>query len=171
MSLAEKIFQLRKQKGMSQEQLADELGISRQSVSKWESGQSAPEADKIVRMSGIFDVTTDYLLKDSVEAPGSEPKQEQKSNKADKIRIILSIIAVVFSLTCIFVIFILSKIYPAPINRYDPETGIWIVGMKNFLLRHDIRGFYKFCWVLLSAGALGLAFGGIRGIRRRITKK
>ena len=67
MILAEKIMMLRKKSGWSQEDLADQLGISRQSVSKWESGASIPDLDKIVKMSGLFGVSTDYLLKDELE--------------------------------------------------------------------------------------------------------
>lgn len=74
MILSEKITTLRKQKGWSQEELAEKLGISRQSVSKWESTASLPDLDKIIKMSDIFGVSTDYLLKDELEeitAPGS----------------------------------------------------------------------------------------------------
>lgn len=67
MILAEKIIILRKKQGLSQEDLADKLGVSRQSVSKWESGQSIPEIDKIVVMSKLFDVSTDVLLKDELD--------------------------------------------------------------------------------------------------------
>ena len=63
MNLADRILELRKQKGISQEELADKLGVSRQAISKWESEQSVPEMDKIIRMSDFFEVTTDYLLK------------------------------------------------------------------------------------------------------------
>lgn len=65
MDFAEKLLALRKAKGMTQEQLAEKLDVSRQSVSKWESGQSAPELEKIAALSTVFDVTTDYLLKPS----------------------------------------------------------------------------------------------------------
>ena len=61
MVLAEKIVFLRKRKGWSQEELADKLDISRQSVSKWELGASIPDLDKIIKLSELFDVTTDYL--------------------------------------------------------------------------------------------------------------
>ena len=64
MTLGEKITLLRKQKGWSQEELADRLDISRQSVSKWESNASVPDLDKIIKLSVIFSVSTDYLLKD-----------------------------------------------------------------------------------------------------------
>lgn len=63
MTIADRIQTLRKSKGMSQEELADAAGVSRQAVSKWESEQSTPDIDKVVILSEIFDVTTDYLLK------------------------------------------------------------------------------------------------------------
>lgn len=67
MILSEKITNLRKQNGWSQEDLAEKLSISRQSVSKWESAASIPDLDKIIKMSEIFGVSTDYLLKDELE--------------------------------------------------------------------------------------------------------
>ena len=65
MNFSEKLLTLRKAKDLTQEQLAEKLDVSRQSVSKWESGQAFPELEKIVALSTIFDVTTDYLLKSS----------------------------------------------------------------------------------------------------------
>ena len=67
MNLAEKLTIQRKKAGMSQEQLADRLGITRQSVSKWEAGSSIPEISKLVAMSEIFRVSLDYLLKDYLD--------------------------------------------------------------------------------------------------------
>lgn len=67
MILGEKITLLRKKNNYSQEDLANELGISRQSVSKWESGNSIPDLDKIIKISNLFGVSTDYLLKDELE--------------------------------------------------------------------------------------------------------
>ena len=69
MILAEKIAQLRRQKGWSQEELANHLQVSRQAVSKWEGGASIPDLDKILKLSALFEVSTDYLLKDELEAP------------------------------------------------------------------------------------------------------
>lgn len=65
MDFSEKLLTLRKANNLTQEQLAEKLDVSRQSISKWESGQATPELEKIVVMSAIFDVTTDYLLKSS----------------------------------------------------------------------------------------------------------
>ena len=67
MILADKVMALRKKNGWSQEELAEKLNISRQSVSKWESGASIPDIDKIIALSGLFGVSTDYLLKDNLE--------------------------------------------------------------------------------------------------------
>ena len=73
MILADKIAQLRRQNGWSQEELAGRLNVSRQAVSKWEGGASIPDLDKILKMSALFNVTTDYLLKDELECPELEP--------------------------------------------------------------------------------------------------
>ncbi|KAA8998804.1 helix-turn-helix transcriptional regulator [Paenibacillus spiritus] len=64
MQLADKLQMYRKQRGMSQENLADRIGVSRQAVSKWESGQSSPELDKMVALSRLFGVSVDALLKE-----------------------------------------------------------------------------------------------------------
>lgn len=63
MNMADRIQYLRKAKGFSQEELADKVGVSRQAVSKWESEQSTPDIEKIIIMSELFEVTTDYILK------------------------------------------------------------------------------------------------------------
>ncbi len=68
MILADKITALRKKAGWSQEELAEQLGVTRQSVSKWEGAQSVPDMDKVVQMSRLFGVTTDFLLKDELSA-------------------------------------------------------------------------------------------------------
>lgn len=62
MNLPQKIYELRKTNGMSQEQLAEKINVSRQSISKWESGESAPELERLIELSRVFDVSTDYLL-------------------------------------------------------------------------------------------------------------
>ncbi len=63
MNMADRIQYLRKTKGFSQEELADKVGVSRQAVSKWESEQSTPDLEKVIIMSELFEVTTDYILK------------------------------------------------------------------------------------------------------------
>ena len=72
MILADKIIEERKKNGWSQEELAEKLNVSRQSVSKWESAQSVPDLQRILEMSKVFGVSTDYLLKDEME-PENRP--------------------------------------------------------------------------------------------------
>lgn len=75
MKLADKIMLLRKQFGWSQEELAEKLNVSRQSVSKWESANSIPDLNKIIRLGEIFGTSTDYLLKDEIEEVGSSTEE------------------------------------------------------------------------------------------------
>lgn len=99
MNMADRMQYLRKSKGISQEELADKVGVSRQAVSKWESEQSTPDLEKVIIMSDFFGVTTDYILK------GIEPitDKEQKSKElTSKILYILSTTFVAIGLFCAF---------------------------------------------------------------------
>lgn len=82
MILADKIIEERKKNGWSQEELANKLGVSRQAVSKWESAGSIPDLQRILQMSELFGVTTDYLLKDEIE---EEPLNEYVETKTIKV--------------------------------------------------------------------------------------
>lgn len=68
-TFSEKLLGLRRREGLSQEQLAERLGVTRQSVSKWESGTAAPELGKLIAMSELFSVSVDYLVKDYMDEP------------------------------------------------------------------------------------------------------
>lgn len=83
MILADKIIEERKKNGWSQEELAEKLDVSRQSVSKWEGAQSTPDLQKILKMSQLFGVSTDYLLKDELEK--AEYVESQEENAAHKV--------------------------------------------------------------------------------------
>lgn len=79
MILADKIINLRKKNGWSQEELAEKLGVTRQSISKYEGAQSIPDLDKILKLSEIFGVTTDYLIKDELEGEEYAASQMQEN--------------------------------------------------------------------------------------------
>lgn len=99
MNMADRIQHLRKSKGISQEELADKIGVSRQAVSKWESEQSTPDLEKVIVMSDFFGITTDYILK------GIEPitDKEQKSKElTGRILYISSTAFVAIGLFCAF---------------------------------------------------------------------
>ena len=76
MIFADKLIELRKKNSMTQEELAERMNVSRQSVSKWEGAQSVPDLEKILKLSKLFGVSTDYLLKDEQESPEYITAQE-----------------------------------------------------------------------------------------------
>lgn len=80
MIFADKIIQLRKKNGWSQEELANEMNVTRQSVSKWEGAQSVPDLNKILKLSELFGVSVDYLLKDEMEEMEQEGIVGEQSN-------------------------------------------------------------------------------------------
>ncbi|GAA6206619.1 MULTISPECIES: helix-turn-helix transcriptional regulator [Thalassotalea] len=117
MILAEKIIKLRKQLSWSQEELAEKMDVSRQSVSKWESTNSIPDLNKVIKLAEIFDVSTDYLLKDDIEIPdlqsdGKEPGSvqinlEQALHYVETKRLVSSLITkgVVFCISSVIPLF------------------------------------------------------------------
>ena len=82
MILADKIIDLRKKNGWSQEELAEKLGVSRQAVSKWESAQAIPDLGRVLAMADLFSVTTDYLLRDENEAPTPATMEDSASESS-----------------------------------------------------------------------------------------
>lgn len=86
MTLAEKIYTCRKKAGLSQEALAEKLGVSRQSVSKWENGDASPELDKLLLLAKVFEVTTDWLLTpDAPEEQEEEPRPQREPDWVDNL--------------------------------------------------------------------------------------
>ncbi len=99
MTFGRKLLELRKAKGLSQEQLAAQMTVSRQAVSKWELGEAMPDTENVVQLSRIFGVTTDFLLRDEIgsgtEIPAAKETQEATPH-AHKRRTV--IIMVLFSI-------------------------------------------------------------------------
>lgn len=104
MSIGERLYELRSSAGYSQEQAAELLGISRQAVSKWESGQGKPDIDNIIRLAEIYHVTTDFILL-GAESDSKIPNPPEKGFSPET-RKILGIIAVTASMAVITLFFI-----------------------------------------------------------------
>lgn len=85
MIFADKLIQLRKKNGWSQEELAEQMDVTRQSVSKWEGAQSIPDFEKMIRLSELFGVSTDYLLKDSIEEAAPAPAVPAGTGRARRV--------------------------------------------------------------------------------------
>lgn len=85
MTMGEKILNLRKARGWSQEELADRVGVTRQAVSRWESNSAKPDADKIIAICDLFGVSADYLLREQYQGePGQISRQESKETVLGK---------------------------------------------------------------------------------------
>ena len=105
MTLGEKIKELRKARGLSQEELAEQINVSRQAVSKWELDLSLPDIDNIVQLSQLFDVSTDHLLTNKQDMPGTEAiatRNEMYRHQVFAICIGFCVIGLLFSLTVWF---------------------------------------------------------------------
>jgi len=106
MDIAERLQNLRKKANYSQEQVSDMLGISRQAISKWESGQGKPEIDNIIKLMEVYNVSADYILLGKEHTIQVEPKQKRElSQTAAKT---IGIIAIIASTAVITVLFIMA---------------------------------------------------------------
>lgn len=88
MNLVEKIIKLRKENGMTQEDLAERLNVSRQAVSRWETGTAMPDAMNILALSKLFGVTTDYLLHDDYESDGDLPPVKEVQGSQHRLLLV-----------------------------------------------------------------------------------
>ena len=107
MTIGDKIYKLRNEKGLSQEALAEKLGVSRQSISKWETNQSIPDLDRINGIVKYFNVSLDYLINDSQEDNTCEMLTEIKNNDEKIIRMRSVTRAFTIALICIGVLYLL----------------------------------------------------------------
>ena len=127
MEFSEKLITLRKGRDLTQEQLAGQLNVSRQSISKWESGQVIPEVEKIIELSKVFNVTLDYLLKPSeidelsVKTDMLEQQQKQLLNREQtRTKILLNILySAAIYLICLAVFFVGHYFY------FSLEWEVW----------------------------------------------
>ena len=86
MTFGEKLFSLRKSQKLSQEELSEKLGVTRQAVSRWENGETMPDSPNLLEICNLFGVSADYLLRDDIAAQKTEPdKTEPKAEKKNKI--------------------------------------------------------------------------------------
>lgn len=160
-TLAEKIQRERKRKKFTQEELAQKMYVSRQSISKWESGQTLPELDKIVLLSECFDVTTDYLLKDGEnEAEQQDPVpqadfvQTSKPFKRRSIWLWLGSALTALGGLCLLGLWLVSL--RNPVYMIEPKT---LLGTFTLFLRyHEIVLYAEVALVFLILGIVCLVW-------------
>ena len=136
MTLGEKIAKQRKELNYTQEQLADILGVSRQSISKWESDIAYPETDKLLRMGRLFDCSMDYLLKDEITDKDGTPTDETV-NVLEKLHTTLK----------------------KQCRERKSETLVW--GMPLYHIGRDASGFFAIGLKAKGVFAIGLRARGV----------
>ena len=132
MKLAEKLFELRKEKGWSQEKLAEQINVSRQSISKWESGQVLPEIEKIIEISKIFQVTTDYLLLDENSEKSSTAVilEEDKDKYYKEVKSYgLWQVIYIFVLALAIYLFLAGSSFPAELTAWIWLTFVLLIAL------------------------------------------
>lgn len=127
--LSEKLYQLRKKSGLSQEQLAEQLNVSRQAISKWESGTAVPESEKLIIISNYFGVLVDYLLKDEEEIVKVE-NTVTKENPGT----IAGLVICTAGIVCMILWGLISIFSPAASERMSESSMITIDGSGIFLI-------------------------------------
>ena len=128
--LSEKLYQLRKNSGLSQEQLAEQLNVSRQAISKWESGTAVPESEKLITISNYFGVSVDYLLKDDDE----DKAKATVSVMEEKPRMIAGIIICIAGIISMVIWGLLSIFSPEASDQISDSSMITIDGNGIFLI-------------------------------------
>ena len=132
MAFSEKLYELRKKRGLSQEELAEALDVSRQAISKWESGRAMPEAGKLLAVSEYFSVSLDELMKEdaqtiqSVPQEKNEPETKEPETKAPEKgspkKRTLGLIVCVGGIVCLILFGLLSLLFPASSDIIFPPT-------------------------------------------------
>lgn len=115
MTIGEKIYKLRKEKGWSQDYVAEQLEVSRQAVSRWELDDSAPELQKVYKLSTLFSVSCDYLLNEQQEVPTiTVPQEISTAKKHPKhTKIWVSVLSVVLGVMILGTLAVLSAVVPS----------------------------------------------------------
>ena len=153
MSLGEKLQKLRKARNLSQEELAAELSVTRQTVSKWELDQSTPELSLLAQISDIFGVTTDYLIKGTASDVVA-PTEEKVMAKKPSVRLTLYFILLGFGGIGTLTFYILSKAFPW--ECYEDDRVIR--GLAGYLTGTETTFLFVLCVLSMIAGLAGLIY-------------
>lgn len=173
MTIGEKILNLRKARGWSQEELAERIGVTRQAVSRWEADSAKPDADKIIAVCDLFGVSADYLLRDI--AAGQEGSTGAVSQQQPK-KPWLSWAMTAFGAVTLFILRLLASLnrtYIAPSFEMNMETGVetfvsggYYTGFRYYIVSTGLE------WLVLLAGiAIALGAGHLLLRKFRSWKK
>ena len=128
--LSEKLYKLRKNSGLSQDQLAEQLNVSRQAISKWEQGTAVPESEKLITISNYFGVTVDYLLKEDT----ADTTNTTAESIEGKPKMIAGIVICIAGIVSMVIWGLLSIFRPETSNQLSDSSMITIDGNGIFLI-------------------------------------
>ena len=142
MTLGEKIQKLRKQQGLSQEALAEKVTVTRQTISKWELGQSLPDLDFIAQLSDIFSVSSDYLIKDEMTEPDELPYKKRNYRLSERskriILVIVSAAALVAGYVCLICDYFTSDSLSWSLIAAASIIAAWLMILPSLISRTKI---------------------------------
>lgn len=145
MGVCEKIYKLRKEKGISQEMLGQSLGVSRQAVSKWETG-TLPDIENLSKLADFFSCSVDFLL-DKEKDSEKEILVKKEIRKKSYVNIFIY-----GPILVLVVLLLLSKIISYPISQKDFDTGLFYVGFRGFIAYYDLESLYIGSFIVLLGG-------------------
>ena len=155
MTFGEKLQNLRKGRGWTQEQLAEQIGVSRQALSKWELGAAVPDTENILQLSRLFGVTTDYLLYDEYDSDRDLPAvhtalTEDRRNLAGYLT---GGIMAGLSALGLLILGIIGSVEGGTYRYGINDQWYSYEGLSAFLLLNNLGWLFKLLWVLLAGGA------------------
>ena len=160
MTFGEKLQALRKARGWSQEELATQINVSRQALSKWESGASVPDTENVVALSRLFGVSTDYLLLENGETtaqavPTAAPAVESKWPIMRIVWLFTMILAILGKIA----LRIWASTLPAA-EQWSHTFGryVEVTGVRVLMARYDVGWLLLLTWAMLIAGFVGTVF-------------
>lgn len=159
MTIGEKLQTLRKARGWSQEELAQQINVSRQALSKWEQNASVPDTENVVALSRLFGVTTDYLLLETPEAFGTAgAAADPKWPLCRKALLIIGIVGAIG----LVALYIWASVQ-SPVELIRPSSpSITLSGMKALLQRYPLHWLLWLLRLMLLGGGIGAFYQSIR---------
>ena len=172
MTFGEKLLFLRRQSGLSQEQIAEKLNVSRQAVSRWEAG-AIPDMENVVKISGFFDCSLDYLMNDSIEKLPEKVTEAPNYDVVERRRIQPETVCLMVGLAALAVVlifWIVSTFVDVGIHHQDAASKMWYTGFGGF------ADYYGLCPLLFGCAALWMMAAACRiyiqlFVRRHIVNK
>lgn len=165
MKLNEKILTLRKKKGLSQEEMAEKLNVSRQAVSRWEVGSAQPDATNVLQLSKLFGVTADYLLNDEYESDRDVPIVRQTESGAKRtVRKLAAGFVAGIGLLGNFLMYLVSRFVEVPVTVKSYQDGWYhYTGARDhsywgFVKEYDMEFLAILLWLMVAGGLLGILY-------------